>query len=162
MTHSTEKTAKPMRGWVKFLLAASLAMNLLVIGAAGSAMYAFKTGGGPFGAHKMGSSPFSFALSRQDRKEIGREIRQQMQSQHKDRPKPRQIYLELQQAITAKVYDKEAVHALITAHQDTGMKRQDIAQRLFLERLDNMTVKQRQKFAKRLRHILRHKKQIPR
>lgn len=158
MTDTTENTAKPMRRWVKFLLAASLAMNLLVIGAVGSAIFAFKTGSGPFGAHKMGSSPFSFALSRQDRKRIGREIRQQMQSQHKDLPKPGQIYLELQRAMTAEVYDKDAVHALITAHQDTGMKQQAIAQRLFLERLDNMTVAQRQKFAKRLGHIINHNK----
>ena len=149
------QAAKPMRGWIKILLAVSLALNMMVIGAVGAAMYSFKFRGGDHGPRSANYGPYSRALSREDRKEIGRELRKELKSFNAQKPAKRDAYLALQAALEADVYDKETVHKLIIGHQKFGLKRQEIAQRLFLEHLDSMTPDERRKYSKRLERAVK-------
>lgn len=149
-----EETVKTTRRWVKVLLAVSLALNFLVLGAIGAAVFSNKFGKGPFAMHKSSFGAFTRALSWQDRKAIGKGIRKEMQ----DLPKSRKSYQALRSALLADVYDKDAVHKLVAEHQKAGLIRQEISQRLFLERLDNMSPQQRRKFAKRLGRPWKHRK----
>jgi uncharacterized membrane protein len=154
----SEQTTPPTRGWVKALLALSLALNLLVIGAVGTAIYSFKSGKGPFEARSANFNHYARALSHQDRKEIGREIRREMKSLRRQTPKTRETYQALRAALMADIYDSQAVHALIKGQHKSGLKRQEIAQRLFLEHLDGMTADQRREFAERLGRGAKHGK----
>ncbi len=156
MSDQTKKTVKPMRRWIKALLAVSLALNLLVIGAVGTAVYSFKSSKGPFEARSASFSHYARALSRQDRKAIGREIRREMKSLRAQTPKRRETHQALQSALMADTYDRKTVHALIIEHHESGLKYQQIAQRLFLERLDSMTADQRREFAERLGRGAKH------
>lgn len=141
--------------WVKILLAVSLGLNMLVLGAVGSMIYTHRgdQGMGP-NMQEMRYGPYTRALSQDDRKEIGAALRREVGSFRQSMPKARETFRALLTALRAEEYDREVVHKLIAEQQALGLKRQQIGQRLLLERLDTMTPDARRDFAKRLQRAL--------
>lgn len=146
---SNVETKKPtgMRRRTKVLLAVSLGMNMLVIGAAGGMLFHKD---GPNHSRDAAYGPYARALSHDDRKAIGKALRDEVGDFRQNMTRIRASYAALRGALTADVYDKELVHRLINEQQISGLKRYQVGQRLLLERLDAMSPQERKDFAKRL------------
>ncbi|WP_457648211.1 periplasmic heavy metal sensor [Profundibacter sp.] len=145
--------------WVKVLLAVSLGLNMLVLGAVGARLYSNR--GDALQPHNLRDAsygPYSRALSPQDRKAIGAALHREVGSLRENLPQIRETFQALILALQAEDYDRDAVHGLIAEQQAMGLKRQQVGQRLLLERLDSMTVEERRAFAKRLQRTLRHRR----
>ncbi|WP_456386875.1 periplasmic heavy metal sensor [Profundibacter sp.] len=139
-----------MRRSLKILLAVSLGLNMLVIGAVGGMMYHGGPTGGAIGARAASFGPFTRALSHQDRRQIGQAMRDELGGFRENLPKVRAGFTALKEALSADVYDSVLVHRLVKQQQAAGLKRYQVGQRLLLERLDEMSQKERQTFAERL------------
>jgi len=146
---SGEMMQKPvgMRRRTKILLAASLGLNMLMIGAAGGMFF---HNDGPDHIRDAAYGPYTRALSHEDRKVIGKALRAEAGGFRDNLPKIRAGFEALKLALTADVYDRDLVHRLIIDQQALGMKRYQIGQRLLLERLDAMSPQARRMFAERL------------
>jgi uncharacterized membrane protein len=145
--------------WVKVLLAVSLGLNMLVLGAVGAMVYTHRSDAQqPRDLREASYGPYSRALSPQDRKIIGEALRREAGSLRENLPKIKETFQALILALQAEDYDRDAVHGLIAEQQALGLKRQQVGQRLLLERLDSMTVEERRAFAKRLQRTLRHRR----
>ena len=150
------KTKVSIGRWVKVLLAVSLGLNMLVLGAVGATVYNHRRDAQqPRDLREASYGPYSRALSPQDRKIIGEALRREAGSLRQNLPKIKETFQALILALQAEDYDRDAVHGLITEQQAMGLKRQQVGQRLLLERLDSMTVEERRAFAKRLQRTLR-------
>jgi len=148
--------------WVKVLLAVSLGLNMLVLGAIGARLYTHR--GDALQPHNMREAsygPYSRALAPQDRKTIGQALHREVGSLRENLPKIRETFQALILALQADEYDRDAVHGLIAEQQNLMLKRQQVGQRLLLERLDTMTPEERRAFAKRLQRTLRHPPRTP-
>lgn len=148
---SETQSQKPvgMRRRTKILLGVSLGLNMLVVGAAGGMLF---HNGRPDRIRDAAYGAYTRALSHEDRKAIGRALRQEAGNARQDLPKIKASFAALKKALMAETYDSELVHRLITEQQANGMQRYKIGQRLLLERLDTMTPQERREFAEHLRH----------
>ena len=148
---SATEPLKPvgMRRRTKILLAASLGLNMLFIGAAGGMFFHNE---GPDRIRDAAYGPYTRALSHKDRKAIGVALRKEVGSLRENLPKIRASFAALKAALIAEDYDRELVHGLIIKQQAVGKERYEIGQRLLLERLDAMSPQERRKFANNLGH----------
>lgn len=147
MMSDVEGQKTGMRRRTKILLATSLGLNMLVIGAAGGMFF---HNDGPDRIRDAAYGPYTRALSHDDRKAIGKALRGEAGGVRQNQPKIRASYEALKTALTADAYDSDLVHRLIIDQQAHGLKRYQIGQRLLLERLDAMSPQQRRNFADRL------------
>ncbi len=150
MSDESKQKVGGMRRGMKILLAASLGLNMLVIGAVGGMIYRGGPLSGPPGARDTAYGPYTRALSHEDRKAIGQSMRRELGDFRQNLPKVRAAFTALRTALTAEVYDSALVHRLVKEQQASGMLRQQVGQRLLLERLDAMSAEERGAFAKRL------------
>lgn len=150
---SVEENQKPvgMRRRTKVLLAVSLGLNMLVIGAVGGMVFHDGPDRGP-GDKDAAFGPYTRALSHQDRKVIGKALRNEIGSFRQNLPKIRAGFAALKEALSADVYDRDLVHQLVKEQEALGLRRHQVGQRLLLERLDAMSQQDRRKFAERLGH----------
>lgn len=146
---SETETQKPvgMRRRTKVLLAASLGVNMLFIGAAGGMLFHNDR---PDRIRDAAFGPYTRALSHEDRKAIGTALREEAGHPRQNLPKIKASFEALKTALTADVYDRELVHGLIIGQQEIGMNRYKVGQRLLLERLDAMSPQERRGFAEHL------------
>ncbi|MCF6317390.1 MAG: periplasmic heavy metal sensor [Marinosulfonomonas sp.] len=150
MSDESKQRVGGMGRGMKILLAVSLGLNMLVIGAVGGMMYRGGPMAGPPGARDTAYGPYTRALSHEDRKAIGQSMRHELGDFHQNLPKAQAAFAALRTALTAEVYDSDLVRRLVKEQQASGMQRQQIGQRLLLERLDAMSAKERREFAERL------------
>jgi len=150
MSDESKQRVGGMRRGIKILLAVSLGLNMLVIGAVGGMMYRGGPLAGPPGARDTAYGPYTRALSHEDRKAIGQSMRHELGDFRQNLPKVRASFAALRTALTAEVYDSDLVHRLVKEQQASGLHRQQAGQRLLLERLDAMSAKERRGFAERL------------
>lgn len=149
---SVEQTQTPvgMRPRTKVLLAVSLGLNLLVVGAVGGMIFNGGPQRDPKGGKDAAYGPYTRALSHEDRKEIGQVMRDEIGGYKENLPKVRAGFAALKEALSAESYDRDLVHKLVKEQEQVGLKRHQVGQRLLLERLDAMTPEQRHEFAERL------------
>jgi len=143
------------RVWPKVLLAVSLSLNLLVVGAiAGAGWKASKFAGGPDPRQReslnTGVLPFILALPQ----DLRRGLRNDMQAAlAAARPQPdEQIALtrELLQALRDAPFDAERLGTLMRARQSDFSAQQDIGQRILLDRIRAMSDVERGEYADRV------------
>ncbi len=158
MSVDNTKDAPKNRRWVKILLVLSLALNLLIVGMVVGALTGHRFGGGDAGSRialrDISHGPYTRALSVEDRKVIGEMMRKELGTDRENIPKLRQSYRALLRALRADTYDAAKVRHLIDEQQAFVVSRQQLGQRLMLERFSAMTPSQRRAFAKRLERVL--------
>lgn len=158
-----EAQNKPrMRRSVRILLIVSLALNLVIIGLVGGA---FLGHGGKDKRSHMSfdgpGSPIVRALSREDRRAMGRSIREAYRAQVSDRGADTARYQALVSALAADPYDPEAVKLAREMLDEANWGRRQIAHDIWLKNVDAMSIEQRQDYADRIREALKNHKRGP-
>lgn len=160
MTETLEKPVKKtggMRPWLKVVLFVSLAMNLAVAGVVVGAAVKY----GPREGHRPPRldrvvGPYTQALSRQDRRAISARMREEYSRNRPSRAEVRAEFVTVLLALRAQPYDPAQVEAILTRQLLAGSERQELGQRLLIERLATMSDRDRALFADRLEEGLEH------
>jgi len=150
-----EKTGSWVPVWLRVVLGASLALNLLVLGLVGGAMLRY---GGPEGVRppprSVGAALFR-ALPGEDRRAL-REHSSVTMKGMKNGPHARQMELAraLGEALRATPFDLEALAALLDRQAAQRVGVQKSVQQALLERVAAMSAPDRQAYADRLEHAM--------
>lgn len=144
----------PTRGWVKVVLAVSLALNL---GVAGLAVGAFVKNGGPPPRHEdrdMGLGPLGDALDRSDRRALRRAFLESFPEFKAGRAAFRADFTALLAALRAEPFDSVALDAAVTVIADRNTERLATIRDIISDYLAQMTPETRTAFADRLEREL--------
>ncbi|MEO0369875.1 MAG: periplasmic heavy metal sensor [Pseudomonadota bacterium] len=155
-----QSAGKPMRLWVRILLVMSLALNLLVIGAvAGVAIKGgpWKHGGSPPMA-ASGVGPFTHALSKRDRRAIGREMRQRGQESGWDRRAHRAALERMVLLLEATPFDAEAFKGEMKTAVTGLQGRMGDASEALAKRVEQMTDEERAAYVARIKEKMVRKR----
>lgn len=150
--------AAPPKAGRRWLLPASLALNLLVIGIAGGAAvrHAFD-GDGPMMVRDLAFGPFTEALSHEDRDALRRSFMARAGDLRDLRPEGRADFDGLVAALRASPFDLDAVKTLMSSQRDRMAERLGLGQDLLIERIAAMSDGERADFAGRLEAALLHR-----
>ncbi|MEM6589093.1 MAG: periplasmic heavy metal sensor [Pseudomonadota bacterium] len=152
--------APKSRLWVRILLVVSLALNLLVIGVVAG----FVVKGGPFkhdGPPHMaagGVGPLTHALSKEDRRAIGREMRQKGKDSGWDRQAHRQSLERMVAFLEATPFDADAFDEELQITVDGMQGRLSDARGALLNRLNDMSDEDRAGYAARIKELMARKR----
>jgi len=149
MAEKPEKS--PSRVW-KIVLALSLALNVAVIGLIGGAVARDKVGGRPPSGFEFGAGPLGRALSQDDRRELGRSIRERVDFGSEGRPTPRRTIREIQSILREENLDVAKLQSVLDRSVTRAKTFQSAAQAALIEHISQMTVEERQAYADRLSH----------
>lgn len=142
--------------WLRLLLIVSLALNLMVVGLVAGMAW---TGGGKHGGHhpsrleKIGG-PLTRALSKEDRRAIGREMRSAYQDRAGDRGAQHELMQALIDDLRQVPFDRDAVTRQLAAQRDILQDRVQLGQTLLVDRLADMSEQDRAAYADRLQNAL--------
>lgn len=155
----TEPTASRIPLWIRVTLVLSLAVNLLIAGIVVGAAVSHR-GDRPDGdrlraERDLGPVPFVMALEPEDRRALGRRLAENGESFRKNRAELRQRFEALLAALRADTFDVAAVQGLLAEQRGLAASRQEIGERIFLERLQAMSLEERRAYADRLDKSLR-------
>lgn len=146
------------RNWLRIVLVASLAINVLVLGLIAGAMV---FGGGPEYRHtprlERSGGPLTRALSRADRQAIGVQMRKAYRETGADRRNRRKIYRSLIKDLTADPYDPDAVGRHMDEIRMLFGDRFELGQTLLMQRLSEMSAEERAAYAGRLKKAIRRR-----
>ncbi len=157
MTNVDDKNTKKALPWMRILLVASLAANLLIVGVVAGAMWS----GGPKtvkrdpGGRGIVAGPYGRAFSKEDRAEIRRSFEERKPWFDETRRKMRGFGQEIATAVRVEPFDGDAIRAILVRQREIQNALQDEGQNLMLERVEAMTPEQRAAFADRLEKALR-------
>lgn len=160
MAKQAETQVAPTRLWVRVLLVVSLALNLLVIGAV--AGFAIK--GGPIRHAGMppmaegGFGLFTRALSKEDRRAIGREIRQKGRENGWDRQAQRQAMRRMLTLLEARPFDAQAFNTEMQTVVESVQGRLSDASGALVARLTQMSDAERASYAASIREMIARKR----
>lgn len=147
-------TSARMSLWLRILLLVSLGLNLLVAGAIiGHALRDDRHGRVPR-VDRM-EAPMTYALSPEDRREIGKALRREYR---KNRPSRQEIMAQYQgvvAALRADPFDPARVEEAFANQRAAAQSRMQLGQTLLLQRLTEMSAADRQAFADRLEEGLK-------
>lgn len=142
----------------RWLLPASLALNLLVAGVIGGAAVRHSFGDdGPMMVRDLAFGPFTEALSPEDHDALRRSFMAQAGNLRDLRPGGRADFDGLVAALRAAPFDLEAVKTQMATHRDRMAERLGLGQDLLVERIAAMSDGDRAAFAGRLEAALRHR-----
>ncbi|SLN22350.1 hypothetical protein ROA7450_00830 [Roseovarius albus] len=151
------KTPKPSgRRWMRGVLVASLALNLLFVGAVGSAF--LKHGKGHkhhAGFSKMGG-PLTHALSPEDKKKVRKKLHEAYEKNGAGFRQYKEEKAKLIAVLNVEPFDVEAARTHLDQMHDVVSSRLLQGREVLLERLVEMSPEERSAFAERLQK--RHKK----
>ncbi|MBA83960.1 periplasmic heavy metal sensor [Thalassobius sp. S69A] len=157
MTNTTQPPEKKngMRVWLKVVLFTSLALNLAVAGLViGAAVKYGPRDGGRDGRHpprlERIVGPYTHALSHADKRAIGARLRAEYRDNRPSREQIRAEFSTVLQALRARPYDAQQVEAILMRQMQAGAERQELGQRLLIERLSAMSDAERAAYADRL------------
>jgi len=160
MATSKPAVAKFGPGRWRFLLFASLALNLLIVGMVAGALLR----GGPGGKaglrgdapplYNVGYGPYGRAFSKADRKIIAGAMAARSADLRENREEFRARSLTLLQALRAVPYDPDVVLEIVSQQQASLQDRQSIGRSLLLDHLAAMDDEARSKYANRLERSL--------
>lgn len=138
--------------WVRALLVASLAINLAVAGLA--AGWALRHGGDHAGHHParldMAAGPLTRALSEEDRREIGRAMRQAWRTRTDSAPGIGESFDALVADLRAVPFNVDRVATQMRAQRDGFAARFEMGQEVLMTHLAGMTDAERAAYADRL------------
>lgn len=146
------------RPWVRILLIVSLAFNLLVLGLIGGALLS----GGKWRHHHPprleAGGPLTRALSHEDRRAIGRKMRQAYRDGGIEARNHRQkVFGELVAAVEAVPFDPDTVRQRMADLNAMFRDRFELGQKLLIDRLSEMNDAERAAYADRLREGMKRR-----
>ena len=148
---------KKPRRWLYPLLFVSLALNLLI---AGMIVGWLASPDGPkrseFGsARGLVGEPFLRALPDDQRRAMLRDIAREAPQLRESRESLRARFSAFLTALRADPYDASTVAALLKDQREVALTRQDIGERMLLDRLDAMSAEERNAYADALEKSFR-------
>lgn len=126
------------------VLVCSLALNLAVAGIVGGTLLSGRIGDGPPRSFDLGVGPVAKALERDERRAIGRMLRQNRVLRDLD---PRGRASEMLAVLGAEPFDPDALRAIFAEQSDDLVRVQTRAQDALLETIAAMTPERRAAFA---------------
>ena len=138
-----------MRPGLRILLFASLALNLLVVGVVGGAVFSNARLGPPPSPDRF-VGPILHALSPTDRRAIGLAMRRE---HRRAQPQHKSVIEDFQPVITAlraQPFDLDKLARGLSQQQNMIKERMGFGQQLLLARLARMSTQERNEFADRL------------
>ena len=145
--------------WIRVLLVMSLAINLLIAGIVIGAVTSRGGDGSPRttvgAARDLGPLPFVMALEPSDRRALGGALRSEASSLRQNREALRVRFEALLGALRAEEFDRETVRRLLAEQRTLGVRRQEIGERILLDRREEMSAEERRGYADRLDRSLR-------
>ena len=147
-----QQSMSRLKPWVRALLVASLALNLAVAGLA--AGWALRHGGDHAGHHParldMAGGPLTRALSDEDRRAIGREMRAAWRARAGTGPDIGESFDALVADLRSVPFDADRVAIQMRAQRDGFAARFEIGQAVLLTHLAAMSDAERAAYADRL------------
>ena len=142
---------KPKKGprWAKIALGVSLSLNLLVAGLAIGTFSNVKKNGGPMRPGEAAGA-YTYALSPQDRRSIGKAISERNRSGDKTRDQIVAEYQNMIDVLTADEFDREAARQILDRQFNFANERRLDSESLLLDHLDTLSLEERKAFAERL------------
>ncbi len=144
-----------MKRTLRVLLVASLALNLLVVGAVLGMVVSHR---GKDERHpprvSQPGGPLTAALERQDRKAVGRDLRNAMRAEQAERGDGAANFSVVISALTTDPYDSAAVRAAVEAQMQQVTRRVDLGVDILLKRFDEMSAADRAAYAERLQKVI--------
>ena len=153
MADPMKPTARPSRIW-RIVLIFSLALNLAVVGIVAGAMISGRFGDGPPRRIDFGLGPVARALTSDERRDIGRDLRQDHNLRSHDF---RGQMAAMTAALRADPYDPAAMQALLEDQAARLSQVQANARLAVLERIAAMSPARRSAFADRLEEELQRR-----
>ncbi|MCK8463869.1 periplasmic heavy metal sensor [Aliiroseovarius sp. S1339] len=145
------------RKWPRILLAVSLMFNLLVVGLVAGAKWGghrdhgFDMHGPNRGAIRdLGFAPLAGALDRSDRREIGKALRERSGSFADNRKALASEFQTILTALRADPFDPDTLMSVMDQQSERQRQRGELARSVLVERIDQMSPKERQDFADRI------------
>ena len=146
MADQEKATARPSRLW-KAVLVCSLALNLAVAGVVVGSMASGRFGDGPPRSFDLGIGPITRALYPQERREVGRSLRQNRVLRDVDL---RGRVTSIVDTLKAEQFAPDALRVLLEAQNTQMADVQSKAQDALLDTIADMTPARRQEFADQL------------
>ncbi len=146
MAEEKRPSARPRRLW-RIVLALSLALNLAVAGVVVGAIVSGRAGDGPPRSFDLGIGPIARALQPQERRAIGRSLRQDRSLRGVDF---RDRLNRMVAALKAEPFDPDALRVLMDEQAASLAGIQARAQTATLEQIIAMTPERRHAFADRV------------
>lgn len=146
--------------WMRILLLASLAVNLLIVGLIVGAML-FGRGHGDGSerlraARDLAPAPFVLAVEREDRRALVSELRERSAPyRRRDRAEVRAALEDLLHVLREEEFDAAAIQSLMEDERRRALGRQEAGQQVMLEYLSNLSDEERRAYADRLEEIVR-------
>lgn len=146
--------------WLKITLFASLALNLIVLGLVGGVL----ASGGPKGAVQarmgnQGATAFVMGLEREDRREIGREIRKSFGKTGKGGMKGRRgLHREALALLRAEDFDASAFQAVLAKQADSMTEVAVAGSVALTEHISDFTHEERLAYADRVEDALERRR----
>jgi uncharacterized membrane protein len=147
-------TDRAPRRWLRWLLVGSLALNLLVVGAVAGLGVAWMRGMGPEAGTRDVAWPYVAALTREDRRAVGRAIRAEMAAQGFTRADRRARYDEAVALLRAEPFDAGAFSELLGHQFAASARLQSAGREALAGRLGAMTADERAAYADRMEEAL--------
>ncbi len=144
-----------MRLWLRVLLVLSLAMNLLIVGALVGAMFTWSNWRSHHPSRlEMAGGPLTRALTPEDRRAIGKEMRKAHRKEDGHRARHHGELLGLVADLKAEPFDPAAVEQRLARHRQSFDDRLGLGLGLLTTRLTQMTPEDRAAYADRLQEVL--------
>lgn len=160
MSSEAAQTQQSTPLWVRILLAVSLGLNILVVGA----VVGFAIKGGPLpvkdGPRHVADAaigPLTRALSVADRRAIGRQIRQEGTTERWDRQAHRQALERMLTLLNATPFDADAFANELDGTVTGLQSRMTLAGQALVVRLEQMTDEERRAYAERVLQAAKRK-----
>ena len=157
-----ETRAPRMRGSLRVVLFASLALNLLVVGLVLGAVVSHRSDERQRSPRvEQAGGLLATALTRRDRREVGREMRKSFRAGQFSRGDIRADFVAVTGALTAEPYDPAAVRATVTTLMQKVSRRSDAGMAILLRKFDEMSADERAAYARRLGEVLERRSKRP-
>ena len=144
--------------WMRLLLIASLALNLLVIAAVASAFFTRGDRGERLrGARDLAPPPFVLAIPREDRRDLLETMGREAAPFRLDRRETRTVLMQFLAGLRAETFDAAGARALLADERIRQQNRQSTGADLFVSYLDGLSPEDRRAYADRLEGILKRR-----
>ena len=148
---------KPRKLW-RVVLVLSLALNLAVVGLLAGFSLRSEVGGKPPQGFEVGLGPLGQALSREQRRAIGEELRNQPELRRQGRREAMRVMNRIVDILSAETVDQAALEAVLNSGSDRIADVQRAAVAALVAQVMEMSAQERLQFADRVAEISKRRR----